>query len=170
MIEPVTLAYVAGIIDGEGTIFISKGKPAKERVTPTYVGCLRVGNTDKRLIDFLHVTFGEGGVHERKMSATNANWKNCWMWAVTGPAAARAVRAVRPYLRLKGAQADLLLEFVDGFLSFERIGRFGVSPEEETRRENLRQLIRELNRKGPRSGVAPAPPVVVSYEPVDQDS
>ena len=147
MIEPVTLAYIAGIIDGEGTVFISKGRPGKDRATPAYVACVRVGNTDKRLIEFLHSTFGVGGVYERPM--TNAKWKICWLWAVTGPASGRVARAIRPYVRLKGAQLDLLLEYLDGFQSFELNGRNGVSDEELNRRESLRQKIRELNRKGP---------------------
>lgn len=142
-----TLAYIAGIIDGEGTIFISKGKPTTGRTSPAYVACLRVGNTDKRLIDFLHDTFGEGGVHRRLMPSDK--WKTCWMWAATGPAAGRAMRAIRPFLLLKGEQADLLLDFLDNFQSFELNGRNGVSQEELDRREDLRQRIRALNRKGP---------------------
>lgn len=170
MIEPVALAYVAGIIDGEGTVFISKGKPAKDRISASYVACVRVGNTDKRLIDFLYATFGEGGVHSRVMPSDK--WKTCWMWATTGPAAGRVARAVRPYLVLKRQQVDLLLEFLDGFKSFELNGRNGVSEEELIRRETLRQKIRELNRKGPGGGeVAPAPlPSSAGYEPVDHDS
>lgn len=142
-----TLAYIAGIIDGEGTIFISRGKPTGDRTSPSYVACLRVGNTDRRLIDFLYQAFQFGGVNERR--TIDSRWKTCWMWAVTGPNAGKATRAVRPFLLLKGAQADLLLEFLDNFRSFELNGRHGVGTEELDRREMLRQRIRALNRKGP---------------------
>lgn len=148
--EATTAAYIAGIIDGEGAIFISKGKPQKQCISPAYVACVRVGNTDKRLIDFLLQVTGVGAIHERKMP--NDRWKTCWMWAVTGPRAGAVLREIRPLLLLKGAQADVLLEFLDNFKSFELSGnRSGVSAEELARRESLRQRIRELNRKGPRN-------------------
>jgi hypothetical protein len=51
----VDLAYIAGIIDGEGCIQVGKTKPYKcmERTTPSYVAKVQVRMADREAIDFI---------------------------------------------------------------------------------------------------------------------
>ena len=73
-----------------------------------------------------------------------------WRWNVTGDAMVALLKAVKPHLRLKKEQAELLLELQ------ARIGRIGrtfgqpLSMAELERRRNLYIQCRLLNRKGPR--------------------
>ena len=65
MNENEKLAYLAGIIDGEGTIVIAKGKIRKGRINHPYSLRLVVMNTDIRLIEWLKENFG-GSIHTKR--------------------------------------------------------------------------------------------------------
>ena len=65
-----TLAYFAGILDGEGYI----------RTDPKHI-CIQIVNTDKNLIDWLHNVFG-GTVSFRNMK-DKPNCKDQWKWHLT---------------------------------------------------------------------------------------
>jgi hypothetical protein len=142
-----TLAYIAGIVDGEGTIIISK--TTKKRyglIAPTYVAWLRVGNTNERLIRFLDGTF-KGSVITRRLP--NPRHKRCYVWQLTGVRARDVLRLIRPYLVLKGQQADLVERYFLGFVSFMKAGRHGtLSPEQLAHREMCYQEMKALNQKG----------------------
>ena len=52
------LAYLAGIIDGEGSIYIGNFSCNKKTKVPYYQTNIQVTNTDKTLIDWLFDIFG----------------------------------------------------------------------------------------------------------------
>jgi hypothetical protein len=145
------LAYVAGIIDGEGCIHINRSTfPRQPHLSTRYTAMVTVGNTGRPLMNLLEATFG-GRIDTRP--ATDRH-KEFYVWNAAGPRAAHVLRLVRPYLRLKQAQCDLLLAFIDGFRSF-RGGSYarGHAPriglEELARRERIWREIKALNRPGP---------------------
>ena len=96
------LIYTAGIVDGEGCIGMDK-----HRNWSTFTPYVSVGNTDPTLIDWLLETFG-GTV---QIFQQNKRWKIAFRWELTGYASIPFIKAVRPYLKLKGKQADLILAF-----------------------------------------------------------
>jgi len=148
-----TAAYVAGIIDGEGYIGIAKTKKTGSMRSTRYAGVLIVGNTSRRLIAELVTTFGIGSVTYRRGGERK---KECFLWAIQSRNARDVLLRVRPYLLVKGAQADLVIDFVEGFESFKggRPGKFGgqtVSESELARRSRIYEELRQLNRVGPRN-------------------
>lgn len=94
--------YVAGIVDGEGCIGMDK-----HRNWSTFTPYVMVGNTDPTLIEWLLDTFGGTCyvIQQRK------NWKPSFRWELTGYAFIPFLQTIRPYLKLKGRQADLILAF-----------------------------------------------------------
>lgn len=96
------LAYLAGIIDGEGCISVYLQKKG------TLVVRIIIGNTNPLLVNWLktHVT-GLGNVHFKP--SQRPNWKGCWVWECSTRAAEAVLIAVRPWLVLKAAQADLVI-------------------------------------------------------------
>ncbi len=96
------LIYTAGIVDGEGCIGMDK-----HRNWSTFTPYVMIGNTDPTLIDWLVDTFG-GKV---QIVQQNKRWKIAYRWELTGFASLPFVRAIRPYLKLKARQADLILAF-----------------------------------------------------------
>lgn len=88
-----SLAYLAGIFDGEGTIgfFVGGSKKARQF-------SLEVKMTDKPIIDLLQSTLGGSVVFRPR---EKAHWKDQWKWKVRGEEAWAAYYKLQPYLRLK---------------------------------------------------------------------
>ncbi len=89
-------AYVAGIIDGEGSIYSRRRNPH-----------LSVGNTSRALIDEL-AKLG-GYVHNRK-PGRSLGTKPGWDWVVCGETAAIILSTCLPYLLIKRDLAISVLE------------------------------------------------------------
>lgn len=91
------LSYIAGIIDGEGTIDRQIGnRPEAWRIS--------VGNTDKNLIDWLHakVPYSRVTVNKRRF-----HWKQSWRWALLSNIKVyRLLQLASPYMIVKKDKAD----------------------------------------------------------------
>jgi hypothetical protein len=93
-----TLAYLAGILDGEGYIGV-KRSANPGRVTPGHHARVSVKmNTPAPAVALLAETFG--GRH------ASENGRAMMCWQVTDAAAERTLRALLPYLRVKREQAE----------------------------------------------------------------
>lgn len=154
MVEPpaTTLAYLAGVIDGEGCMGIRRTKSSGKFKSTRYAAILTVGNTSRLLIEQLMAAFGVGSVTYRYPTKTK---RACYLWTVSSHGAREVLRLVHPYVIVKRAQAAVLLEFIEEFTSFKggRPGKKGgtkVGLDELARRERLYQQMRSLNRVGPR--------------------
>jgi len=99
------LAYAAGIIDGEGYIGIST-TPGKR--STGFKAMVAVGMCDPEVVVWLAETFG-GSVYCYAPRGTAK--RGTHRWQVTGETAAVFCRLVRPYLRLKHRQAELLVRY-----------------------------------------------------------
>ena len=150
--DPGVLWYAAGIIDGEGCISINKFSPSKPSLSPRYTPLVFVGNTQRLLVEWLLRHFG-GTIQTRP---GNARHRDCFIWVLPGPRARAFIAALRPYLMLKGSQADVLLEYYASLVSFKggcNKRQRRVQPEELARREGLYRQIRALNKTGPRDHI-----------------
>lgn len=98
------LAYLAGIVDGEGCIRV-----ARHSTYPHRFNCiLTVTNTNPVLMDWLKQTFG-GNISTHQPS--NSNHKISYVWTISGSNSVKLVKIVKPFLKLKVEQASLLLSF-----------------------------------------------------------
>jgi len=102
------LAYLAGLIDGEGCIRIKKCKPyrCQGRVTPGYHPAIQVRMVDEHAIRFLAETLG-GWYYKEKPHSNNGRPLFCYQ--ATDSRAEAIIKAVRPFLRVKAAVADVVL-------------------------------------------------------------
>lgn len=100
------LAYCAGIIDGEGYIEIKRDEPRRDRKTPSFHARVTVRMVQREAVDFLASTLG-GNV--RPHAASRENGRPLVSWNVTDAHAERVLRAVLPYLRVKRANAEVVL-------------------------------------------------------------
>lgn len=112
------LAYMAGIIDGEGSVSIwSTRRNANARndgSAPAWVLEVVVVNTDKTLIDWCEARFG-GSSNLRRRPPEKSFWKDVYRWRCSGIHAEALLRRVRPWLIIKASQADLAFEFRSTF-------------------------------------------------------
>ena len=102
------LAYLAGIIDGEGSIGIEKLSPTATRKKTYYIARLCIINTDISLIHWINDNFSDGSWHERKVPL---NHKRCYRWHIFGKNLEFLLKALLPYLIIKQQHAKIVLEF-----------------------------------------------------------
>lgn len=103
----IDLAWAAGIVDGEGSINLIKMKRYDSYGTGlTFDLRLDVGNTDPRMLVRLKDIFG-GSISSNLKARPNR--KPTFCWHLHGAKAAEAIQLMRPYLVIKGEQADLAL-------------------------------------------------------------
>lgn len=130
--DPV-LAYVAGLIDGEGHIGITKshGKYFSVEVT--------VGMAVKALplLRQLEQQFG-GSIHKSR-NATE-QWSEAWKWRIGGASARRFLEQIEPYLFLKRPQAKIAMALPTGR---------PWTAEKEREAAQLKDEMRKANMKGP---------------------
>jgi hypothetical protein len=131
-------AYLAGIIDGEGCIFINKAA-RPDCASPSYWLGLRVGNTDHRLMEWLSRAYG-GRVRPMRVVG---NRRPAWEWSINGPPAASALRSARPHMIIKARQADIAIAFQER-VSSRPAGRLAEA--EVARRESDRLALQAEKR------------------------
>lgn len=127
-------AYLAGIVDGEGSIILyeSRGAVALRII---------VANTDHRLIEWVRNVTAVGqdtGAHK----ATERH-KASYYWACNSDAAYSVLTQIRPYLVVKTAQADLAME------TKERLQIPALKADRVWQMET-RDQMRLLNKRGPK--------------------
>lgn len=131
-------AYLAGLIDGEGTITIYKHRQ-HQRPTFQFRPRIVVTNTSMPLMQSLIRDYGGSIILNYRREGKN---KPCFLWRVFSQAdIERVITGVRPYLIIKAAHADLMMRFIDLRKS---VGRAAYGKVEEF----CYQEIRRLNKRG----------------------
>jgi hypothetical protein len=140
-----TLAYFAGIIDGEGTIRIQKSKPyfKNKNKNYTYSAGISIGMVEKRIPELFHEIFG-GTLYEECVPKR----RSIWRWQVSGRMSVyKILEEIAPYLILKHEHAYIVMEFCkDWHTPYSR--QAGLGRQELQRREEAYQVLRQLNSVG----------------------
>ena len=134
-----TLAYAAGIMDGEGSIQITKQKNSCMACGYRYNLLIAVSNTKQELCQWLKDNFGGSCFPSGKTKADNV----VWHWQLGTLAAEKFLLAVYPYLILKKAKADVALTYRNMIQPRSISGR-RLTIEEWNEIEHLRMKIREV--------------------------
>lgn len=103
------IAWLAGIIDGEGSIFIMKqGRKDREREF-NYILRVSVQSSDGIMAQECMKITGIGACFDAITSKENQS--NTYKWQVSGKKAAHVLENLLPYLRVKREQALSAIEF-----------------------------------------------------------
>ena len=129
-----SFVYVAGIIDGEGCLIISKSDRGSY---DNYYGRIHVKNTDRRLMKWLVEHFG-GNIHVHKPKSEKHSIAYSWYFSGNAKSKEIFLLAIMPYLIIKREQAKVLVEFFR--LSEQKCPEL---------RKKLFQQMQALNRRGP---------------------
>ncbi len=132
------LAYLAGIVDGEGSIGIEHLSPTKGRKKDYYVCRLTVVNTAEEIMQLLKFFLG-GTYQARKLIPGR---KKCFRWHIFGEGLERALLRLEPYLILKQHQCRVVLTYR------KTVGKTGwnVTDEVLAKRKELWLFCKELNK------------------------
>ena len=96
------LSYLAGIVDGEGSIMIVKQTQSTKK-NPSYALLLTVSSTDKILCDWIQQRFGGNVIHCR---SGNEKWKTAYRWQIRSWGALMILESISPFLIIKKIKAD----------------------------------------------------------------
>jgi hypothetical protein len=142
--EAVLVGYLAGILDGEGTIAITKTQPNRY-ANMRYAARITLGMACKEVIDLFSQRYG-GAVRVERVP----NRRPIYRWAKVGTQAVMDVLPeLTPLLIEKKERAELLMEYCASIDTTRRRGPRGyvlpVSDEELAKREEFYQKMKELN-------------------------
>lgn len=139
-------AYVAGLIDGEGCIYLA----VKQGKKKYYSARVDVGMTHKAL----SILEGLQNMYQgrlRLFRPQTEKWEAAYSWSVFGQEAVAFLRMIHPFLILKKEQASIVLRIYDLLATAERNhnGTPKWTPVIRRQAEAARVYIQALNRKGP---------------------
>ena len=99
-------AYIAGIIDGEGSIYLGI---QKKRL---FIPAISISNNDEKMLQFCKETLRFGYISKRKCNISKNRPNHSWVHFIgKREDIVRVLIQVRPFLITKQKQADLLFEY-----------------------------------------------------------
>ena len=142
------LAWLAGFIDGEGTISLRSRKSKQGVRKPYWEPVVEVCNTRQDIVLLIQREYGGSLWTSDKAPSRVSTHKPCSYLRWTDAEALHLLECVRPYLVLKDRQADLVMEFIRHRQSTPIPGQKGHSPEVVAFRRGLAEECQMLNKKG----------------------
>ena len=131
-------AYLAGFIDGEGSIGIQQDSHARYgRI------CLRISNTNEMIIRYIRDLIGFGAVVFIKRQKDK--WQDAYSYQVASYQCKIVLEQLLPYLKVKRELGELALEFQSSVIMG---GRRVLNPKDIIKRSMIRNKVLTLNKKG----------------------
>ena len=103
------LAWLAGIIDGEGSIFVMKQTRKDRERDINYILRISVDSTDPYMAPACGKIAGGPCILQTRDKRENCS--DGLKWQVNGKQAVKVLKAILPFLKVKRAQAALAIEF-----------------------------------------------------------
>lgn len=138
------LAYLAGIVDGEGTIQIIK--QSNKGSVPYHTAALYVTNSDMRLLEWIQSRFG-GNITKARQHV-GKNWRPVYRIQIYGDLSLQVVKLIEPFLVLKREQAQLFIEFRDRIRQPGKGRPRALTSDERMIRAQLAECCQRLNLRG----------------------
>ena len=105
-------AYVAGLFDGEGSVYIKRMNQVKHKrpgkpVHKVWVIRMEMAMTDKEVIKWCYELFGCGHFGERKVKP---GYKRQWRWRVSHRDALYVAKILWPYAQVKLHKIEQIID------------------------------------------------------------
>ncbi|RKY31711.1 MAG: hypothetical protein DRP74_04240 [Candidatus Omnitrophota bacterium] len=133
--EDVEKTYIAGIVDGEGTVTLMKHYK-NETPTPN----VTVANNNLKLLLWLKARLGGNIVSKKKYKPHHGD---SYVWSIRQDRAIRFLNGIKKFLIIKKPQADLITEKYKSVT--HRAGRY--TPSLLRKKIQLVAKIRKLNQR-----------------------
>ena len=146
LLSEVDKSYIAGFINGEGCISITKRTDKEYLCGHSFISNLRVVNTNLSILEWLKNKTGVGVI--LKSNIILPRCKDRYEWKVATLQAVNVCRTILPFLKIKNRQVEILIEFQKLKDENKQNGTRGVPPERWQKQEILRNEIHLLNKKG----------------------
>ncbi len=144
MLDITSLAYLAGLFDGEGSIYIERAAPKDFKVGYRYQLKAAIRIREYWALEAYHQVFG-GSLKVSRRS--NPMYADIGSWRLCDKSAALLIDAILPYLRLKRRQALIAIEFRKCKETFAHGYRVMRTPYQLAEQERFYEEMRTLNAR-----------------------
>jgi len=154
----IELAYIAGLLDGEGCINIYRIntpyiRKVEKRLQPKWVLSVSIYNTHYETIKWLYDNFGgylqSRHRYKKPEQIENGKWKPSYAWKLAANKANDFLKRIVKYLRIKKEQVELAIKFQDNLCQFHRTKKVNkLSGADIEFREKCWLQMKMLNQKG----------------------
>jgi len=148
MLSDIDRAYIAGLVDGEGCLRIGRVGGPKPSRKAYYYPIFLLGMSDEAVILWLRGKLSSGTVKLNNHTALRRNprWKPQWQVRLYGKRTQTLCKVLLPYLKVKQAQARVVLEFP----CENRMGPGSRLPQDVKEiRQHFYDVMSNLNKRGP---------------------
>ena len=135
-------SYIAGIVDGEGCVHVTKVRNVNSKSGFVYRSGVVIGNTSFSLLRWIKNTIGAGTIKRNKKHPRH---KQSWQYNLWSDEASRLLEQLIPYLLVKEKQAFNQIAFQAGMTWH---GSHGAPQKEIRRREKHARRSHVLNKRG----------------------
>lgn len=138
------IAYLSGIVDGEGCFYFGKVKQGRYGNGTQWHCKLSVTNTDKRLTDWLNNLFGGTKEQRYRWTSKKAFNRPIYRWDASGPLLDYICPIILPFLVIKREQCLTMIEIRK---TYANIGSKRLPNEIIEKRIHLLSIMRNLNSR-----------------------
>lgn len=136
-----TLDYLAGLFDGEGSVCMAGGKANKEHLV--YRVMFAVSNNHEPVLKAVQAFVGFGAVYGKKRPSERH--RQSWTYSATGYRLLPLIKALAPRTIIKRRQLELAARYI------ERRQKLRTRPYTDEDYEMVREM-RRLNNRAPGKG------------------
>lgn len=116
------IAYLAGIIDGEGSLTIGNYSANKKTGVLHYQTILSITNSDFSLIQWLHNTFGGNFWKYSAKQTPKVSRQAYYRWVATGDLLTHICELVYPFMICKKKQVEIMIKMRATYKPHSSIG------------------------------------------------
>ena len=138
------IAYLAGIVDGEGCFYIGNVKQGKYGSGYQWHSMLKITSCDEILILWLEKTFGGSKDSRYRWTSKRAFTRPVFNWQATGEMLDYILPQIHKYLIIKRPHCEVMIQYR---LTSKNIGSKRLSEAVNIRRFELMNKIRNLNSR-----------------------
>jgi len=141
------LAYMAGIVDGEGCFWLGKipKKAGDGYVTEHFRGLLKIDNTDYKLMEWLDNIFSGTASAVSRYTSSKKFEREVFTWIATGDRLLDICEQILPYLVIKKEHCENMIKFRKTYST--KLGSNKLSDESIAIRNECVLASRKLNSR-----------------------
>jgi len=141
-VPAISLSWAAGFVDGEGCLHLARTRQPG-RKNPTYRPRIDVTQNNLEVLEVLREILGEdAGLYTNKRHESEN--RQTYSLIYDGVHALRVIAKLRPHLRRKHVEADVLLSYPERGWMGVHPGPRGYPPEVWIERERIYRKLRKL--------------------------
>lgn len=135
-------AYIAGFFDGEGCVQINKIRD-DDCIRPRHYLSIHFANNNRGVLEYIRNVLGCGNIQQ---GTPHIGWRVHWQLNILSRLAAKTLEVILPYLKIKGAEAQIALEFQTLIKDGKHSGssQYTLTDDDYARREGLRNRLMGL--------------------------